>query len=484
MSRLAKVSREKWSKQFGEWFRETLISAEIMDYRYPIKGCGVWLPYGFQIRRNVFQIIRDILDATGHKEALFPLLIPETSLEKEAEHVRGFEAQCFWVTQGGQKPLKIKYALRPTSETILGPMLHLWIRAHTDLPLKLYQIVTVFRYETKATRPILRMREFDFKEAHTSHATAEEAEAEVKEEIENYKKFFDTLCVAYKISRRPEWDKFAGAVYTIAFDMLCPDGRTLQIGTVHNLGQNFSKAFDVTYEKPDGTHEHVWQTCAGISGRGIASVLITHGDDHGLVLPPKIAPTQIIVIPIPYKEKSETVNKKALEITEKLEKAGFRAKTDTREDITPGAKYYHWELRGVPIRIEIGPRDIEKNEVTIVRRDTLERETCKIENLGNELRVIMEKMALEMRREAWEWLEKHTYRTSNLEEAKQLIKERAGIIEVPWCGAPGCGQELEEIIDARILGTPEEEETQQEIDDKCILCNKTAKTLIRIALTY
>jgi prolyl-tRNA synthetase len=480
---LARVSREKWRKQFGEWFREVLISAEIMDYRYPIKGFGVWLPYGFQIRRNVFQIIRNLLDATGHKEALFPLLIPETSLEKEAEHVRGFEDQCFWVTQGGQKPLKVKYALRPTSETILGPMLHLWIRAHTDLPLKLYQIVTVFRYETKATRPILRMREFDFKEAHTSHATAEEAEAEVKEEIENYKKFFDELCVAYRISRRPDWDKFAGAVYTIAFDMLCPDGRTLQIGTVHNLGQNFSKAFDVTYEKPDGTHEYVWQTCAGISGRGIASVLITHGDDHGIVLPPEIAPTQIIVIPIPYKEKSETVNQKALEIAQKLKEAGFRAEADTREDLTPGAKYYHWELRGIPLRIEIGPRDVEKNEVTIVRRDTLERETCKIEDIENKLRLTMEKMTMEMRQKAWEWLEKRTYRTGNLEEAKQLIKERAGIIEVPWCGSPKCGQELEEIIDARILGTPEEE-TSQEIGDKCILCQKTAETTIRIALTY
>lgn len=477
------VSRERWRNEFGEWFRDILISAEIMDYRYPIKGCGVWLPYGFQIRKNVFQLIRDILNATGHKEALFPLLIPEFSLAKEAEHVRGFEAQCFWVTHGGQKPLKIKYALRPTSETILGPMLHLWIRAHTDLPLKLYQVVTVFRYETKATRPILRMREFDFKEAHTIHATAEEAEAEVKEEIENYKKFFDELCVAYKISRRPEWDKFAGAVYTIAFDMLCPDGRTLQIGTVHNLGQHFAKAFDVTYEKPDGTHEYVWQTCAGISGRGIASVLIAHGDDHGIVLPPRIAPIQVIVVPIPYKEKSEIVNKKCLEVVEKLKKAGFRAEADTREDVTPGAKYYHWELRGIPLRVEIGPRDIENNEATIVRRDTLTRETCKMDVLESRLRSLMETMTRDMRRKAWEWLEKHKFQTSSLEEVKRLISERAGIVEVPWCGDSECGQRIEEAVDARILGTPEET-GQQKIEGNCILCGKRAKTMIRIALTY
>jgi len=474
--------REQWSKHFGKWFRHVLIDGKIMDYRYPIKGCGVWLPYGFKIRENVFRIIRNQLDSTGHGETIFPLLIPETSLQKEAEHVEGFEAECFWVTHGGQKQLKTRLALRPTSETIIGPMQHLWIRSYADLPLKLYQIVNVFRYETKATRPILRMREFDFKEAHTAHATAEEAEAEVKEEIDNYKKIFTELGVAYLVSRRPEWDKFAGASYTIAFDMICPDRRTLQIGTVHNLGQHFSKAFDITYETRDGGREHVWQTCAGISGRGIASVLIMHGDDHGIVLPPRIAPIQIVIIPIPYKGKLEQVTSECQKVAETLRKESFKVEVDAREQITPGSKYYDWELRGVPIRLEIGPRDIERNEVTVVRRDTLEKQTCKRDQLKAFLDSVMEKTTLDMRKKASQWTRQHVYRTEKLEEAKTLLEKRAGIVEVFWCGNAECGHKLEEITNVRVLGTPED--IEEETHGKCVVCGKKTSTIVRTAIAY
>lgn len=475
------VSREKWAKHFGQWFRHVLIHGKIMDYRYPIKGCSVWLPYGFKIRENVFRIIRNQLDSTGHNETLFPLLIPETSLKKEAEHVEGFEAQCFWVTQGGQKQLKSRLALRPTSETIIGPMQHLWIRSYMDLPLKLYQIVTVFRYETRATRPILRMREFDFKEAHTAHATSEEAEAEVKEEVENYKEIFDEQGVAYLISRRPEWDKFAGAEYTIAFDMICPDGRTLQIGTVHNLGQHFSKAFDISFETRDENRDYVWQTCAGISGRGIASVLIMHGDDHGVVLPPNIAPTQVVIIPIPYKGKAEQVNKACIEVADKL-KEKFRVEVDTREGVTPGSKYYDWELRGVPIRIEIGPRDIEKNEITVVRRDTLERHTCKIENIETFLTTLTQEIVKDLQKKAWQWTKQHIHRVEKLEDAKKLLKKRAGIVEVPWCGKAECGHRFEETVNARVLGTPED--IKEKAKGSCIICGGKANAMVRTAVAY
>ena len=296
------VKREQWSRHFGKWFRHVLVDAEIMDYRYPIKGMAVWLPYGFKIRRNALQVIRDLLDENGHQETLFPLLIPETSLAKESEHMKNFEGEVFWVTRGGLTTLEVKYALRPTSETAIAPMLKLWIRSHADLPTKLYQIVNVFRYETKATRPLIRMREVDnFKEAHTAHATEREAEAQVREGIEIYKKFFDTLGVPYKISKRPEWDKFAGAMYTIAFDYVAPDGRVIQVGTVHNLGQNFSKAFDVSYETEKGTRQHVWQPCYGLPARPVVAMLAAHGDDNGAVLPPDAAPTQVVIIPIPYK---------------------------------------------------------------------------------------------------------------------------------------------------------------------------------------
>lgn len=476
------IAREKWSKHFGKWFREVLIDGKILDYRYPIKGLGVWLPYGFKIRENVFKVIRNQLDSTGHNEALFPLLIPESSLKKEAEHVEGFEAQVFWVTEGGKRQLKTKLALRPTSETIIGPMEHLWIRSYTDLPLKLYQIVTVFRFETKATRPILRMREFDFKEAHTAHATESGAEDEVKEEIDNYKKIFGELCVAYCISRRPEWDKFAGAKYTTAFDMICPDGRTLQIGTVHHLGQHFSKAFDVSYETKDGGREYVWQTCAGISGRGIASALIMHGDDHGVILPSIIAPIQIIIIPIPYKGKAEVVNGECQKVAEELKQKGFRVEVDLRESVTPGSKYFDWELKGVPIRVEIGPREIERDEVTVVRRDSLKKQVCKRKELPEFLNTLMGTMATDLKQRAWGWTRQHVYRTENLEEAKKVLEKHLGIVEAPWCGKAHCGHKLEEITNARVLGTPED--SVEKVKAKCVVCGEEAETMVRAAVAY
>lgn len=480
---MAALKREKWSRSFGEWFRDILMNAEILDYRYPIKGCAVWRPYGFKIRRNILQVIRNLLDSTGHEEAYFPLLIPETSLAKEAAHMENFEAQCFWVTHGGRSPLKIKYALRPTSETAIAPMLKLWIRSHADLPIKLYQIVNMFRYETKATRPILRMREVaSFKEAHTAHATLKEAETQIKEAIEIYKKFFDTLGVPYRISKRPEWDKFAGALYSIAFDMVCPDGRTLQIGTVHNLGQNFSKAFDITYETQEGNREYIWQTCYGISGRAIAAMLIAHGDDHGAVLPPKIAPIQIVIIPIPYKGREKQINQTCMDIAEKLKAASFRVEIDARDDLTPGSKFYYWELRGAPLRIEVGPRDVEKNEATIVRRDTLEKRTCKLNELVSAVRELFEIMGEDLRRKAWRWMDEHVFRVSDLKEAKNLLKKRAGIVEVLWCGNDECGHKLEEEVNARVLGTPMD--LKDDISGSCVICGNKAKNVVRVAVAY
>jgi prolyl-tRNA synthetase len=477
------VKRQKWSKDFGEWFRDVLINAGIMDYRYPIKGCGVWMPYGFKIRRNVLQTLRDLLDNTGHDETLFPLLIPETSLAQESAHVKSFEGECFWVTHGGFEPLKVRYALRPTSETVIAPMLKLWIRSHADLPMKLYQVVNVFRHETKATRPILRMREVStFKEAHTCHATFEEAEEQVHEAVELYKRFFDDVGVPYVVSRRPEWDKFAGALYTIAFDMLCPDGRTLQIGTVHNLGQNFAKAFNITYETKDGNQEHIWTTSYGISGRGIAAVLIIHGDDNGIVLPPKIAPIQVAVVPVPYKGKEEQVNEACRTVASKLEDAGFRVELDLRGDLTPGNKFYYWELRGVPIRIEIGPRDLANGVVTIVRRDTLKKQTWKMEEVTAAVQTFAEEMTDDLKANASEWMREHIYSVDSLSEAKRLLEKRAGIVEVPWCGKDECGHSLEEMVEARLLGFPED--TTKKVDGKCLVCGEKAVNVVRVALAY
>jgi prolyl-tRNA synthetase len=477
------VKRQKWSKDFGVWFRDVLINAAIMDYRYPIEGSGVWMPYGFKIRRNILQILRDLLDSTGHEETLFPLLIPETSLAQESAHVKSFEGECFWVTHGGFEPLKVRYALRPTSETVIAPMLKLWIRSHADLPMKMYQVVNVFRHETKATRPILRMREVStFKEAHTCHATAEEAEQQVNEAVELYKRFFDSVGVPYVVSRRPDWDKFAGALYTIAFDMLCPDGRTLQIGTVHNLGQNFAKAFGITYETKDGSQEHIWTTSYGISGRGIAAVLIVHGDDNGIVLPPRIAPMQVAVVPVPYKGKEEQVNEACRTVASKLEDAGFRFELDLRGDLTPGNKFYYWELRGVPIRIEIGPRDLANGVVTIVRRDTLKKQTWKMADVASAVQTFTEEITEDLKENAGRWMRERIYSVDSLPEAKRLLQKRAGIVEVPWCGKDECGHSLEETVGARLLGFPED--TTEKVDGKCLVCGEKAVNVVRVALAY
>ena len=477
------INRKRWSRHFGKWFRHVLMDAGIMDYRYPIKGMAVWMPYGFRLRQNVLQVIRELLDKTGHQEVRFPLLIPETSIAKESEHMKNFEGEVFWVTRGGLTPLQIKYALRPTSETVIAPMLKLWIRSHADLPIKMYQVVNIFRYETRATRPLIRMREVDnFKEAHTVHATLDEADAQVREAVEIYKSFFDTLGIPYKISRRPEWDKFPGAVYTISFEQIMPDGRTLQNGSVHNLGQNFSRAFDVTYETEKGDREHVWQTCYGISGRPIVGVLAAHGDDNGAVLPPSIAPIQVVVIPIPYKGMEKKINETCENVATLLKKASIRVEVDLREDLTPGSKFYYWELRGVPIRIEIGPRDVKQGEVTVVRRDTLEKQTVKAGKLKAAITEIDEKMSEDLRRKAWAWTEEHIYKASSLDEARRLLKRRAGIVEVCWCGREECGHKLEEEVNARVLGTPEDK--KEKISGKCVVCRSRAKSIVRVAIAY
>jgi len=477
------VKREKWSQHFGKWFRQVLTDAGIIDQRYPIKGMTVWLPYGFKIRGKMLQLLRELHDSTGHQEMLFPLLIPETSLAKEAEHIKSFEGEVFWVTQGGSTPLEVKLALRPTSEAAIGPMLKLWIRSHADLPIRLYQIVNTFRYETKATRPLIRVREIDnFKEAHTAHATENEAEAQVKEGIRIYKKFFDTLAIPYKITKRPDWDKFPGAEYTISFEQIMPDGRTLQIGTVHNLGQNFAKAFDVTYETEKGKRQYVWQTCYGISGRPIAGVLAMHGDDNGAVLPPTIAPVQVVIVPIPFKKMEKEINEACQEVASRLKKANISVEVDLREDLTPGSKYYYWELRGVPIRVEIGPRDLKQGVATVVRRDTLEKQTFKTETITEDIAKLMNTMTDDLREKALQWMNAHVYRVNQLEEAKRLLRKKAGIVEILWCGNAECGHKLEEEVNARVLGTPID--LEETVAGNCVVCGKKAKEIMRTAVAY
>ncbi|MDI6718404.1 MAG: proline--tRNA ligase [Methanomicrobiales archaeon] len=453
---------------FSSWYNEVLWRAEILDVRYPVKGLYVWYPYGFAIRRRVYHELRELMDR-DHQEALFPLLIPFQEFMKEAEHIKGFEDEVYWVTRGGSTELDVCLALRPTSETAIYPMYALWIRSHADLPLKLYQVVNTFRYETKHTRPLIRVREItSFKEAHTVHATWEEAEEQVKRAIDLYREFYDRLCIPVVVSRRPDWDKFPGADYTIAVDTVMPDGRTLQIGTVHHLGDHFSKTFDIQYEDATGDQRHAFQTCYGISERSIAALISLHGDDRGLILPPLIAPIQVVVVPILMGRRRDDVSAAAIELEEQLRQGGIRVRRDTRE-IRPGAKYYHWEMRGVPLRLEIGPRDLDAGVVTAVtrlgRRTSIERSAI-LEGVNG----IMTDLQEEIRVRARARLESRICVASDLDGAIQAVKQ--GMVVIHWCGSSECAELIEKDVDASILGTDLQCPIAVPQEGPCPVCGK------------
>ncbi|PKL68882.1 MAG: proline--tRNA ligase [Methanobacteriales archaeon HGW-Methanobacteriales-1] len=464
---------------FSEWFHNILEEAEILDSRYPIKGMNVWLPNGFKIRKYTLNILKDILDKE-HEEVLFPLLIPEDELAKEAIHVKGFEEEVYWINHGGLTELNKKMALRPTSETAMYPMFSLWVRSHTDLPMKFYQVVNTFRYETKHTRPLIRVREITtFKEAHTVHSSREDAQKQVEDAIKIYKEFFDVLGIPYLITKRPVWDKFPGADYTMAFDTLLPDGKTLQIGTVHNLGQTFAKTFEITFETPEGEHEYAYQTCYGLSDRVIASVIGIHGDDSGLCLPPEISPYQVVIVPIIFKKGGEEVIAACEEIQSKLKDAGFRVHLDNR-DIRAGKKFYDWEMKGVPLRIELGPRDLNDNKAVFLRRDTMEKISVSLEeDIIDNVKNLMSDISLNMGEKAREKFNTHIRQVNNIEDVKESIENEKGIISFAWCGEESCGKEIEEIANVDILGVQEEEPS-----GKCFNCSRKAKFKAFLAKTY
>lgn len=445
--------REKLKSNLIEWFHWLLREAELYDVRYPVKGAYVWRPYGMKLRRNVENLIRKLHDEAGHEEVLFPVFIPYEYFGMESQHIKGFEKEVFWVSKGGEAGERL--VLRPTSETAIMPMARLWIQDYKDLPLRLYQIVSVFRAETKTTHPMIRLREISmFKEAHTVHADREDAERQVREAVEIYKKIFDEMCLAYMINKRPDWDKFAGAEYTIAFDTILPDGRTLQIGTVHYLGTNFTKVFEVTYLDADGTRKLAHTTSYGISERSIAAMLITHGDDGGTTLPPKLAPIQAVVIPIYYgEEEAPVVMPLVKEVASQLNEAGVRVHVDERADKTPGWKFYYWELKGVPLRVEIGRRDVERRQAVVVRRDTLEKYAVSINELVDAVRQLMKSIEENLRKRAWEELKGRIVKAEDAETAKAAIRE-GKVVEVPWSGDNDCGIKIQELIGADALGIP------------------------------
>ena len=465
---------------FSAWYNEILWRAEIMDVRYPVKGLYVWFPFGFGIRKRVYNLLRELLDR-DHEETLFPLLIPENEFMKEAEHIKGFEDEVYWVTHGGTTPLDIKLALRPTSETAIYPMYALWVRSHADLPIKIYQVVNTFRYETKHTRPLIRLREItSFKEAHTVHATWDEAEAQVEDAILRYQEFYQRLGIPVLISKRPDWDKFPGADYTMAVDTIMPDGRTLQIGTVHHLGSHFSKTFSICYEDEDGKQQFCYQTCYGISERSIASLISLHGDDRGLMLPPEVAPVQIVIVPVIMKKREEEVRSAALSLENELKASGFRVKTDDR-DMRPGAKYYYWEMRGVPLRLEIGPRDIDAGVVTGVFR-TGGKEQIPRADICSSVMKIFSGVLNGLKDRAENHVKDHLFVVSDVEKLSETVTK--GVAAVHWCGSRECADRLEEISDSSILGTEVRTGFIDLTPGRCIICNKPDSVVTLVGRSY
>ncbi|UCH90356.1 MAG: proline--tRNA ligase [Thermoplasmata archaeon] len=461
---------------FNEWYPDVIELANLSDKRYPVKGMNVWTPYGWKLMLNIDTAIRHELDSTGHGEVCFPLLIPKTEFAKEAEHIKGFDDQVYWVTRSGATELDIPLLLRPTSETAMYPIFALWIRSHSDLPLKTYQIVNTFRYETKQTRSFIRIREIHFFEAHTCHSDFEDAEAQIQEDLEIMRNLGKKLCLPYLATRRPDWDKFAGAFYTIGIDCVMPNGRVLQLASIHQYKENFSSAYGIEFEDADGSKKYVHQTTYGMSERLVGAVVGVHGDNQGLKQPPEIAPIQIVIVPILTKTARTEVLDKCNEVLKSLQEHGYSVHLDLR-DIRPGNKYYDWELKGVPLRIELGPRDLKNQSIVLVRRDTGGKETLAWNDLLDGVDKTLKSVAESLYTGAQQLMDKFIKRFDDLQEAASWT----GIIHAGWCGDQDCGLEMEEYLDRNILGVPID---SKDFSGSCLQCGKPTNLEIYIAKTY
>ena len=469
-------TKTKKSEDFNEWYNEIVELADLCDKRYPIKGMNVWKPYGWKLMNNVDSLTRHEMEKTNHQEVYFPLLIPESFFKKEEEHIEGFGSEVYWITHAGTNKLEERWLLRPTSETAMYPIFSLWIRSHSDLPLKTFQIVNTFRYETKQTRAFIRVREIHFFEAHTCHTDFKDAERQVKEDKEIADRLLKKLCLPYIFSKRPDWDKFAGAHYTISIDVLMPSGRTLQIGSIHQYKDNFAKPYEISYETEEGTHTYCHQTTYGMSERLLGALIGVHGDNKGLVMPPAVAPIQVVIIPIVFKGKEKNVLDVCNKLHKKLTEDNIRSHVDDRE-ITPGNKYYDWELKGVPLRVEIGPKDVEKKEIVIVQRNTGKKRSILQEKAEKTIKGELDTIANTLFTNAKKLLDENMQRVHTIDEAK----ERKGIIEIPWCGNKDCAMDVENILEGNTLGEPIDEGT---CDYSCPICGGAAKTWMRFAKTY
>jgi prolyl-tRNA synthetase len=467
------------SQDFSQWYLDVVRRAELADYT-KVKGCMAIRPYGYAIWELIQQALDQRIKATGHVNAYFPLFIPESLLRREAEHVEGFAPQVAYVTHGGGEELEEKLVVRPTSEAIIGTMYAKWIQSWRDLPVLINQWANVVRWE-KVTRPFLRTTEFLWQEGHTAHETESEAEDETRKILDLYKEMVETeLAMPVMTGLKSESEKFAGALRTYSIEALMGDGRALQAGTSHNLGQNFARAFDVTFQARDKSVQHVWGTSWGVTTRLIGAVIMVHGDDSGLVLPPRVAPYQAVIVPIGRDDWRETVLPKAKEIEGTLRRAGVRVTLDERDE-RPGWKFSEWELRGVPLRIEVGPKDIEKSQVVAVRRDTRDKVAVPVAVLVERVGELLVNIQRNLFDRALAFREEHTQRVDSYEAFKQVMEGRPGFVIAPWCGAADCEAQIKADTQATIRNMPLD---AAPVQGQCIRCHAPARQEAWFAKSY
>lgn len=469
----------RW-EDFSRWYTDVIRRAELADYS-PVKGSMVIRPYGYAIWELMQASLDARLKATGHVNAYFPLFIPESLLRKEADHVEGFAPQVAWVTRGGDEDLDERLVVRPTSEAIIGTMYAKWVKSWRDLPILINQWANVVRWE-KVTRLFLRTTEFLWQEGHTAHETREEAEAEALRMLGVYKEFAETeLAMPVLDGKKSESEKFAGAQHTYSIEALMGDGRALQVGTSHMLGQNFSKVFDIKFQARDKSLQYAWQTSWGMTTRLIGGVIMTHGDDSGLIVPPRIAPHQVVIVPIPRGNWQETVLPRAREISTVLTAAGIRVLLDDRDVYTPGWKYAEWEMRGVPLRLEIGPKDIEKAQVMLVRRDSREKLPTPIGGLATRVEELLVAIQQDLFNRARSFRDDHTVETSSRAEFDALFKGRPGFVVAPWCGRGECEAAIKTATQASIRHIALDPLPPS---GNCIECDQSGQTVAYFAKAY
>ena len=462
---------------FAQWYTDVVKKAELMGYS-SVKGCMIFKPAGYAIWENIQKELDRRFKETGVENVYMPMFIPESLLEREKDHVEGFAPEVAWVTYGGLNPLQERLCVRPTSETLFCDFYKDEIQSYRDLPKVYNQWCSVVRWE-KETRPFLRSREFLWQEGHTAHATAEEAEARTQQMLNVYADFCEqVLAIPVVKGRKTDKEKFAGAEATYKIEALMHDGKALQSGTSHNFGDGFAKAFGIQYTDKDNKLKYVHQTSWGMTTRLIGALIMVHGDDSGLVLPPKIAPVQVDVIPI--MQNKDGVLNKAYEVKEALVKAGLRVKVDDT-DKKPGWKFSEQEMRGIPVRVEMGPRDIEAGQAIIVRRDTREKTTVAIESLAEEIKNILDKMQTEMLERARTHREAHTYVATNYDEFKDVVANKPGFVKAMWCGDQACEDKIKEETTATSRCMPFE---QEHLSDVCVCCGRPAKKMVYWGKAY